>query len=110
MEEKQLLEGKYRGAPYFSNYERERSFKRFFNAEMKYTRARQFFQRNLQKKVLDRDNAIPEPLQAGMESEFVQKFCYDTMAIDDTSKDAWMEKINTRIAKGYESYVSMVFL
>ena len=110
VEEMQLFEGKYRGAPYFSNYERERSFKRFFNPETKYTRSRESFQRKLRKKAVDRYNAIPEPLRTGTECEFVQKFCYDAMAIYDTSKDERMEKIKARIAKGYESYVSMVFL
>ena len=109
VKEKQLFEGKYRGAPYFSNYERERSFTRFCNAETKYTRSRQSFQRKLWKKALDRYNAIPEPLRTGTESEFVDKFCYDVMALYDTSKDERMEKIQARIAKGYESYVSMVF-
>ena len=110
VEEKQLLEGKDCGAPYFSNYERDRSFMRFLNAETKYTRSRQSFQRKLQKKALDRYNAIPEPLRIGTESDFVQKFCYDAMAIYDTSKDQRIEKIQSRIAKGYESYVSMLFL
>ena len=54
VEEEEALEGTPK---YFNNYERERSIKRFFNAYLKYNRARLSLLRTNKKKELKKYNA-----------------------------------------------------
>ena len=52
---------------------------------------------------------MPEPPpQTCMESEYVAKFTRNEMAIYDSTKDQWMEKLKLKIVNGYESYVRLV--
>ena len=49
---------------------------------------------------------MPEPPpQTCMESEYVAKFTRNEMAIYDSTKDQWMEKLKLKIVAGYEFYV-----
>ena len=51
---------------------------------------------------------MPEPPpQTCMESEYVAKFTRNEMAIYDSTKDQWMEKLKLKIASGYKSYLSV---
>ena len=95
------------GPSFFSNYERERSIKRFFDADLKYNRSRQSFLRKLNMRALNKWNAMPKDLRTCTESEFVAKFTREEMEAYDATKDQRMEKLRIKIANGYESYVSM---
>ena len=56
VEEEEALEGSPR---YFSNYERERSIKRFYNVDKNYNRARMSHLRTIKRKAPEEYNAIP---------------------------------------------------
>ena len=106
VEEEETLEGSPR---YFSNYERERSIKRFFNVDLKYNRAHLSHLRTIKKKAHEEYNAIPNDLWSCTEAEFVQNLTRHVIEKYDSTKEKRMEKIKAKIAKGYDSYVSIVF-
>ena len=106
VEEEEVLEG---SSKYFSNYERERSIKRFFNVDLKYNRARQSHLRTIKIKALEEYNVIPKELRTCMESIFVHNLTRYEIEKYDSIKEKRIEKIKAKIAKGYDSYVSFVF-
>ena len=107
VEEEEALEGSPR---YFSKYERERSINRFFNVDQKYNRARLSHLRTIKQKALDEYNAIPNDLRSCTEAEFVQNFTRHEIEKYDSTKEKRIEKIKAKIAKGYDFYVSILFL
>ena len=102
VEEEEAFEGSPR---YFNNYERER----FYNVDKKYNRARLSHLRTIKQKALEEYNAIPNDLRSCTEAEFVQNLTRHEIEKYDSTKEKRIEKIKAKIAKGYDSYVSIVF-
>ena len=102
VEEEEAFEGSPR---YFNNYERER----FYNVDKKYNRARLSHLRTIKQKALEEYNAIPNDLRSCTKAEFVQNLTRHEIEKSDSTKEKRIEKIKAKIAKGYDSYISIVF-
>ena len=75
----------------------------------KYNRARLSHLRTIKQKALEEYHAIPNDLRSCTEAEFVQNLTRHEIEKSDSTKEKRIEKIKAKIAKGYVSYVIIVF-
>ena len=107
-EEEQSMSGLSTTTSFFSNYERQRSIRRFMDSERKYmSRSRQSYIRKLETKKVNQFNAIPKALQTCDEAKFVARFKEHDMAIYNMGKEHRMVKLKLKIAATSDAYASM---